>query len=97
MWFVHHGIDRIKTLMHKNLVDGLNVEAGPDLPGKCEPCIIGNQKRRPFDAVVTPEMELLALVALDIWGPARVQSIGGARYAMEFTDDASSRRQAYFL
>ncbi len=97
MCFVHHGINRIKALVHGNLVDGINVKAGPDLPGKCEPCIIGNQKRRLFNAIVKPETELLALVALDIWGPARVRSIGGVRYAMEFTDDSSSHHQAYFL
>lgn len=78
MWFVHYGIDRIKNLVKGNLIDDLNIKNRPSLSGKCEPCIIGNQKHRPFDTIVTPETELLALVALNIWGPACVHSIGGA-------------------
>ncbi len=67
MCFIHHRIDRIKALVNRNLVDGLNIKSGPDLPGKCEPCILGNQKRRLFNTVVKPETELLTLIALDIW------------------------------
>lgn len=75
---LYHGIDRINTLVNGKLVDGLNVKKGEHLGGRCEPCILGNQKRRPFDADVAPETVVLARVMVDIWGPARVRSIGGS-------------------
>ncbi len=34
---------------------------------------------------------------LDIWGPARVHSIGGSRYTIIFVDDASSWHSPYYL
>jgi hypothetical protein len=53
----HVGMDAIKTLMSKKLVDGLIVTS-QKVAGMCEDCIFGKQTRRPFDEVVTPEMEI---------------------------------------
>ncbi|KAK0214671.1 hypothetical protein EDD85DRAFT_730654, partial [Armillaria nabsnona] len=87
MQFAHFGVDRIKALSKGALVDGLNIKHKQQAPGKCKPCILGNQKRRPFDASVEPETEVLGRVMLDIWGPACSKSVGGSRYAMIFVDD----------
>ncbi len=65
--------------------------------GKCELCILGNQKRRPFDADVVPEKVALAQVMVDIWGPPCIQSIRGAKYALVFVDDAMSWRTPYYI
>ncbi|SJL14141.1 uncharacterized protein ARMOST_17596 [Armillaria ostoyae] len=97
MRFAHLGVDRITELEKRTLVDGLNIAKAERAGGKCEPCILGNQKRRPFDADVVPEKVALARVMVDIWGPARVQSIGGAKYALVFADDATSRRTPYYI
>ncbi len=75
----------------------MNIKDGKHAGGKCEPCILGNQKRHPFDADVEPETVVLAQVMVDIWGPARVRSIGGAKYALVFADDAISQRTPYYL
>ncbi len=97
MRFTHLGIDRINELQRWTLVDGLNIAKAERAGGKCEPCILGNQKRRPFDANVVSETVALAWVMVDIWGPARVRSIGGAKYALVFADDVTSRRTPYYI
>ncbi len=58
---------------------------------------MGNQKRRPFDADMALETVALAWVMVDIWGPAHIQSIGGAKYVLIFADDATSRQTPYYL
>ncbi len=43
------------------------------------------------------ETVALAQVIVDIWGPACVRSIGGAKYALVFADDATSQRTPYYI
>jgi hypothetical protein len=92
--FGHFGIGRIVEASKH--VNGLEITS-KDIIGKCEDCIIGNQKRRPYDEDIIPETEVLRLTNIDIWGPARVQSTGGAFYAMKFHDSGSSHRRSFFL
>lgn len=92
--FAHFGASRINTA--SKLVNGLELTNESPV-GKCEDCIIGNQKRRPFDADVIPETIALRRTNIDIWGPSRVTSAGGSKYAMKFHDSATSHRQTYFL
>ncbi len=47
-------------LQKRALVDGLNIKDGEHAGGKCKPCILGNQKRHPFDADVELETVVLA-------------------------------------
>ncbi|KAF5328838.1 hypothetical protein D9619_011448 [Psilocybe cf. subviscida] len=65
--------------------------------GKCEDCIFGKHARRPFDYEVVQVRDVLALVAIDLWGPARVRSTGGKLYMMLFTDTYGRKRDAYFI
>ncbi|KAJ3492188.1 hypothetical protein NLJ89_g11264 [Agrocybe chaxingu] len=95
--FSHAGTSLIVDMARKNLVDGLNITEGEKAPGMCEDCIYGKQMARPYDEDYEPESETLALVHVDLWGPARVRSTGGAKYLMILTDDASSFRKPYFL
>lgn len=97
MRFAHFEVDQIKALSKGDLVEGLHIKHDQQAPGKCKPCILGNQKQQPFDADVEHETEVLGRVMLDIWEPARVQSIGGSRYAMIFINDASSHHSPYYL
>ncbi len=97
MRFTHLGINWINELEKWTMIDGLKIVKTEAAGGRCEPCILGNQKRRPFDAVVVPETVALAWVMADIWGPARVRSIGGAKYALVFADDATSQRTPYYI
>ncbi|PPQ82316.1 hypothetical protein CVT24_002271 [Panaeolus cyanescens] len=95
--FAHAGLSGIKEIKSKGLVDGLDVTEGVKELGGCEDCVYGKQTRRPFDGKGEMEKELLERVHVDLWGPARVQSVGGAKYLMILTDGASSYRVAYTL
>ncbi|KAJ3711225.1 hypothetical protein C8R42DRAFT_541211, partial [Lentinula raphanica] len=77
-----------------NLVDGLEMTDGEVL--KCEDCTLANQKRRPFDGEGGKEVDPLERVYLDIFGPSRVPSVGGNRYAMVVVDGATAKKSSYF-
>jgi hypothetical protein len=95
--FCHFGMRRIKEMSSKGMVDGLQILDGKDPVGMCEDCIYGKQTNRPYDEKVTPEGDVLERVHMDLWGPARVASAGGASYALIMTDGGSSYRKEYFL
>jgi hypothetical protein len=44
-----------------------------------------------------PTTEILKLTNIDIWGPARVPSVGNAVYSMKFHDSGTSHRKTFFL
>ncbi len=97
MHFAHLGIDQINKLQRQALVDGLSIAKAECAGSKCGPCILGNQKRWPFNANVVPETVALAWVMVDMWGPAHVQSIGGVKYTLVFADDTTSQRNPYYI
>ncbi|KAF5348976.1 hypothetical protein D9757_015023 [Collybiopsis confluens] len=69
-------------------VDGLEV-TDYELCGKCEPCLFAKAKRLPFDDIVIPASEPLDRVSLDLWGPSRTRSLGGANYMLLACDDGT--------
>ncbi|KAJ3742281.1 hypothetical protein EV360DRAFT_22961, partial [Lentinula raphanica] len=77
----HAGITRIRMMIEKGLVDGLQV-VGPidEKLEKCDSCQLGQAKRRPFDAITTRESRRLERVHVDLTGPMRVRAIGGYYY-----------------
>lgn len=95
--FGHIGTRSIVDMAKKGLVDGLDIVGSVEPEGKCEDCIYGKQTARPYDQVVERETEVLERVYIDLWGPARVRSVGGAEYMMAFNDGGSSYRVGYFL
>lgn len=95
--FCHFDTRTIKEMSSKNLVDGLDIKPDKEALGSCEDCIFGKHTSRPYDEIVTPETELLERVHMDLWGPARVKSNGGASYALFMTDGASSMRKEFFF
>ena len=64
----------------------------------CEVCALGKQtrakvpKQRP-----SCSSDILQLVYLDVCGPFKNCSLGGARYFLTFTDDFSKMTFVYFL
>jgi len=54
-------------------------------------------KRRPFDDELVPEKIPLKRTNIDVWGPSRIASEGGALYAMKFHDSGTSHRRTFFL
>jgi len=70
---------------------------GKDLRGKCEDCILGHQTRRPFDDETMKKLDPLELVSFDLWGPSRVQSMGGKTYFMPIIDAGTSFKHGAYL
>jgi len=94
--FAHCSPSTIKDMASKTLVDGLKI-TGEDVSGKCEDCILGRQTRRPFDGETEKDILPLDLVAFDLWGPSRVQSIGGKLYLMITIDAGTSFKHGAYL
>lgn len=92
----HVGIRRILRMANRRLVDGLNITKR-EIRGMCEDCLFGKATRHPFDEVLTHETEVLERVHIDLFGPARTQTRGGATYLMLCTDGKSSFRVPNYL
>jgi transposase InsO family protein len=83
--------------MAKNgLVEGLTISELA-ITGKCEDCILGRQTRRPFDGTTEKDLSPLDLVSFDLWGPSRIQSVGGKVYLMIIMDAGTSYKHAAYL
>ncbi|KAF5391108.1 hypothetical protein D9757_003179 [Collybiopsis confluens] len=98
MWharFGHADVNMIRIMAKRGLVDGLEV-TDYELCGKCEPCLFAKAKRLPFDDIVIPASEPLDRVSLDLWGPSRTRSLGGANYMLLACDDGTGIPFPYF-
>jgi hypothetical protein len=98
MWhmrFGHADINLIRIMAQRKIVDGLDV-TDYTLCGKCEVCVYSKAKRMPFDDIVVPSSEPLDCVSLDLWGPSRVKSLGGAVYMMLACNDGTGIPFPYF-
>ena len=86
----------IQDMASNNLVDGLKISE-TTVKGKCENCILGRQTRRPFDGETEKDLDPLELVAFDLWGPSRVQSVGGKLYMQMIVDGGTSFKYGVYL
>jgi hypothetical protein len=93
----HIACSGLKRLCQENLVDGLEVDQNSPIVD-CEACIQAKQVRKPFpDSIDERSKDPGELTHSDLWGPARVESIGGAKYYISFIDDCSRRVSVVFL
>ena len=53
----------------------------------CEQCILGKSTRQKFGVGKHESGGFLDYIHSDLWGPARTQSKGGAKYFLTFVDD----------
>ncbi|KAJ3552615.1 hypothetical protein NP233_g12840 [Leucocoprinus birnbaumii] len=84
-------------MISHDLVDGLNIKGELSMGGLCEDCIFGKHTAHLFNDINKPETDILEKVYIDLWGPAAVQSAGGALYFMMIMDGCSSYRTVAFL
>ncbi|KAK1423937.1 hypothetical protein QVD17_19248 [Tagetes erecta] len=63
----------------------------------CENCILGKHKRVKFTRSLHKSKAILDYVHSDLWGPAKNESLGGARYYLSIVDDYSRRVWIYIL
>jgi hypothetical protein len=80
-------------LMKRKLLKGCT------LSGKkfCEHCIFRKHKRVKFNTTVHTTKGTVDYVHVDLWGPSRKPSYGGARYMITIIDDYSRKVWPYFL
>ncbi|KAK1427083.1 hypothetical protein QVD17_15766 [Tagetes erecta] len=63
----------------------------------CEHCVLGKSTRVKFGKGKHISKEVLEYVHADVWGPARTNSLGGARYFLSIIDDYSRRVWVFIL
>ncbi|CAI6006195.1 unnamed protein product [Closterium sp. NIES-65] len=93
MWhnrLAHANYDSVKELANKGLAKGFDVIAGNDGKGVCAACVKGKMARKPFGSRTSPlAKDPLALVHMDVCGPMRHASKGGARFLLVILDNAT--------
>ncbi|CAI7920829.1 unnamed protein product, partial [Closterium sp. NIES-54] len=57
----------------------------------CEPCLLGKSARKPFPHEASQALGPLDEVYMDLWGPVRTSSLGGAVYVLSLIDDFTRR------
>ncbi|KAG1786843.1 uncharacterized protein HD556DRAFT_1247737, partial [Suillus plorans] len=89
-WHKHYGhvaFSGLKRLQKERLVEGLNIDENSSIP-QCEACIQAKQTCDSFPRNSDSRSGALGeLTHSDVWGPARVQSVGGSKYYISFIDD----------
>ena len=79
-------------------VDGLNYDADAHSQKKWEACVLGKMQKKPFPKQsqhrVTRPYET---AHSDECGPIQVESKGGRKYMLTFTDDFSRYTTAYYI
>ena len=88
-----------RRLAENGLVSGLKFDLSKDEPTFCEACVYAKATRKPIakERVGERAMEFGAKVHTDIWGPAPVETIGGWRYYITFTDDKTRLTYLHLL
>ena len=94
----HLNNDYINQLKKKDLVDGLEIDENTPYETNCESCALGKMHRQPFPKrgsyCATQPLEI---IHTDLCGPIQVESLGGSRYILMFTDDYSRYTVVYCL
>ena len=93
----HLNKNYMDQLSKGNLATGIKYKVG-DGTAECEPCILGKMHKASFPKQSTTKTSrVLELVHSDVCGPIAVESKGGSRYFLTFTDDFSRYSVVYFL
>ncbi|CAI7808306.1 unnamed protein product [Closterium sp. NIES-53] len=86
----HANYDSVKEVANKGLPKGCDVAVGDEEKGVCAVCVEGKMARKPFGSRTSPlAKDLLALVHMDVCGPMRHASKGGARFLLVMLDDVT--------
>ena len=94
--FGHLNYDSLQRLSSSQLVEGLPTFKTPNTP--CVACLHGKQHREPFPHEATHRAtSILELVHMDLCGPMKTTTLGGARYFMLIIDDFSRKVWVYLL
>jgi transposase InsO family protein len=92
----HANTKDISSAVREHVVRGVRLANTPE-KFNCEICLQGKMSRSPFPRRSNRLNKVLDLVHTDVCGPMRTQSLGGAKYFIEFIDDASRWCEVRFL
>ncbi len=92
----HANTKDITDAVRNNRVDGVKLMSS-QRNLDCDICLHGKMTRTPFPKKSNRKSELLDLVHTDVCGPMTTESIGRARYFVEFVDDHSKWCEVRFL
>jgi GAG-pre-integrase domain len=96
----HISPESARRLVRDHLVTGVFLDlTGPVKPFFCESCIYAKSSRKPISKVREGERATVfgGEVHTDLWGPAPVESKGGKKYYITFTDDKTRLTHLYLL
>ena len=93
----HVNTKYMEKMVKNNMVDGLSIcTRGCEV--SCEPCIMGKMQRSSCPKESQHRAtQLLEVIHTDLCGPMQVDSVGGSRYLITFTDDFSRYTVVYFM
>ena len=94
--FCHLGINNVRKLISKELVDGIDFKITKD-SYVCENCNDGKIHRTPFPIRESNEHKVLDLIHSDVCGKLNPGSLGGGNYFVTFIDDASRYVWVYII
>jgi hypothetical protein len=96
LWHQRFGHINYEYMRQMGEIDDTGVPKGMKKPGIGGTCERGKQTKMSFSAKSRERAkEPLELVHTDVLGPVEVESLGGARYAIGFTDDYSRWKVVY--
>ena len=83
----HASMDLISKLQKQDLVKGLP-KLSFEKEGMCDACVKGKHVRSSFKSKnIVSSSRPLELLHLDLFGPSRISSLGGKKYALVVVDD----------
>ena len=95
----HISLNVARRLTENGLMSGLKFDLSKDKPTFCEACVYAKATRKPVAKECAGEHaeEFAAEVHTDVWGPAPIQTLGGRRYYITFTDDKTRLTYLHLL
>lgn len=96
--FAHVSCRKIAKMAAQQLVNGLTIPANSAIPSQpCPGCMDCKMERSPFPTGRTRAVQIGQLIHSDVCGPMHVETPGGAKFFVIFSDDYSGFRTVYFL
>ena len=94
----HLNNNYVHQLAKKEMVTGMNYPTNNNLEKECEGCTVGKMHRNPFPKQSQHRAtKLYEVIHSDVCGPMQVESKGGNKYMVTFTDDNSRYATVYFI
>lgn len=92
----HISVDKIKTMISKDLVSGLKVKETPKF--FCEGCVYGSMTRTPHKEIKERrDAKPGQYIHMDLCGPFNEPSLGGSKYFVCFKCECTGFRRVLFM